>query len=173
MKLETIEKTIPCLILIIVLSSCSIYQSKSSQEKSRACLAFSINHGMNKREEILSLLNGQRPAQIPCFSGLIQITAAGLDSVGLKLHEAHTDAGKMARAAASTFKLTGFPSAVVPLDLCVEAEALGAKIDFHIDLATLYFQTPEKPFSSKTVRRLIHKTPAGDVFRWCAKQSNY
>jgi MtaA/CmuA family methyltransferase len=85
---------------------------------------------MNKREEILSLLNGWRPSRIPCFSGLIHVTTEGLASLDLALHEAHTDAGKMARAAASTFKLTGFLSAVVPLDLCVEAEALGAEVDF-------------------------------------------
>ena len=38
--------------------------------------------------------------------------------------------GKMAKASASTFKLSGLPSAVAPLDMYVEAEALGAKIDF-------------------------------------------
>jgi len=85
---------------------------------------------MTRRDEILSLLSGQPPEQTPCFSGLISVTAAGLDSLGLKLHKAHTDADRLARAAASTFKLTGFPSAVVPLELCVEAEALGAEIDF-------------------------------------------
>ena len=99
---------------------------------------------MNQREEILSLLNGQRPVQIPCFSGLIHVTAAGLDSVGLKLHETHTDAGRMARAAASTYRLTGFPSAVVPLDLCVEAEALGAEIDFRVGSANPEFPRPAK-----------------------------
>jgi [methyl-Co(III) methanol-specific corrinoid protein]:coenzyme M methyltransferase len=36
----------------------------------------------------------------------------------------------MARAAASTYRASGFGSAVVPLDLCVEAEALGATVDF-------------------------------------------
>ncbi len=39
----------------------------------------------------------------------------------------------MAKAAASTFKLSGLPSAVVPLDLYVEAEALGAEINFRAD----------------------------------------
>jgi [methyl-Co(III) methanol-specific corrinoid protein]:coenzyme M methyltransferase len=48
----------------------------------------------------------------------------------LSFPEIHRDAGKMARAAASTFKLTGFPSAVAPLDMLVEAEALGAQVDF-------------------------------------------
>ncbi len=36
----------------------------------------------------------------------------------------------MARASASTFKLSGLPSAVLPLDMVVEAEAIGAPIDF-------------------------------------------
>jgi [methyl-Co(III) methanol-specific corrinoid protein]:coenzyme M methyltransferase len=67
---------------------------------------------------------------VPCFSGLIHVTSAGLESEGLIFHETHKDAAKMAKAAASTYKLTGFPSAVVPLDLYVEAEALGAEIDF-------------------------------------------
>ena len=66
----------------------------------------------------------------PAFSGLIHITAEGLQSEALVFHEVHKDAAKMARAAASTFKSTGFPSAVAPLDMYVEAEALGGSIDF-------------------------------------------
>jgi [methyl-Co(III) methanol-specific corrinoid protein]:coenzyme M methyltransferase len=85
---------------------------------------------MNSRDEILALLNGQCIGHVPSFSGLIHVTSAGLESEGLVFHEVHKDAGKMARAAASTYKLTGFPSAVVPLDLYVEAEALGAEIDY-------------------------------------------
>jgi [methyl-Co(III) methanol-specific corrinoid protein]:coenzyme M methyltransferase len=82
------------------------------------------------REEILSLLSGQKIGRIPAFSGLIHVTSAGLERERLKFHEVHRDASKMARAAGSTFKLTGLPSAVVPLDMLVEAEALGAPIDF-------------------------------------------
>jgi [methyl-Co(III) methanol-specific corrinoid protein]:coenzyme M methyltransferase len=100
---------------------------------------------MNQREEILSLLNRQRPAPISCFSGLIHVTAEGLASAGLKLHEVHTDADKMARAAASTFRLVGFPSAAVPLDLCVEAEALGAEMDFCSDIPNPAFPRPARP----------------------------
>ncbi len=82
------------------------------------------------REEILTLLSGQKIGKIPAFSGLIHVTSAGIESEGFSFHEAHRDAGKMARAAGSTFKLTGLPSAVAPLDMLVEAEALGAPIDF-------------------------------------------
>jgi MtaA/CmuA family methyltransferase len=108
-------------------------------------MASSAMDDMNQREEILSLFTGQRLAQIPCFSGLIHITVAGLNSVGLKLHEIHTDAGRMARGASSTYRLTGFGSAAVPFDLCVEAEALGAEVDFRAVSASLEFPRLVKP----------------------------
>ncbi|MBI5295538.1 MAG: hypothetical protein HY869_08690 [Chloroflexi bacterium] len=82
------------------------------------------------RTQILDLLNGKRVDGIPAFSGLTHVTAAGLEREGLAFHETHRDAEKMARAAASTFRGAGFPSAALPLDMCVEAEALGAEVDF-------------------------------------------
>ncbi len=85
------------------------------------------------RSEILDLLSGKKIDSQPVFSGLIHVTAEGLNSEGLVFHETHNDANKMAKAAASTFKLSGLPSAVVPLDLYVEAEALGAEINFRAD----------------------------------------
>jgi [methyl-Co(III) methanol-specific corrinoid protein]:coenzyme M methyltransferase len=85
------------------------------------------------REEILSLLSGQKIDTVPAFSGLIHITAEGLKHDGLAFHEVHHDANKMARAAASTYKLTGMPSAALPLDLCAPAEALGAELSFYND----------------------------------------
>ncbi len=85
---------------------------------------------MSQRAEILELLDGKKIKSNPAFSGLIHVTSPGLESEGLSFSEVHRDAGKMARAAASTFRLTGFPSAVAPLDMLVEAEALGAEIDF-------------------------------------------
>lgn len=87
----------------------------------------------SRREQILDLLAGKKIGEIPPFSGLIHVTAEGLEREGLKLHEAHHEAGKMARAAASTFKSTGTPSATLPLDLCAPAEALGAELNFYED----------------------------------------
>jgi [methyl-Co(III) methanol-specific corrinoid protein]:coenzyme M methyltransferase len=85
------------------------------------------------REEILELLNGKKIKSQPAFSGLIHITAEGLEREGLAFHEIHKDAEKMAKAAASTFKLTGMPSATLPLDLCASAEALGSELIFYED----------------------------------------
>lgn len=83
------------------------------------------------REEILELLSGKKINSQPAFSGLIHITAEGLAAEGFTLHEVHKDAEKMAKAAASTFKLTGMPSATLPLDLCAPAEALGSELIFY------------------------------------------
>ncbi len=68
------------------------------------------------REKILDLLSGKKVDSPPAFSGLIHVTAEGLQSEGLVFHETHKDAQKMAKAAASTFKLSGLPSASLPLD---------------------------------------------------------
>jgi [methyl-Co(III) methanol-specific corrinoid protein]:coenzyme M methyltransferase len=103
---------------------------------------------MNQRAEILRLLSGQKISSQPAFSGLIHVTAEGLQREGLVFHEVHKDAGKMEKAAASTFKLSGLPSAVAPLDMCVEAEALGAKIDFRESGGFLFPQVATALFPS-------------------------
>lgn len=104
---------------------------------------------MNPRETILSLFQGNPATSQPAFSGLIHITAEGLQSEGLVFHEVHKDARKMAKAAANTFKLSGFPSAVAPLDMYVEAEALGGTIDF-VRNRELVFPQIAKPLFAST-----------------------
>jgi [methyl-Co(III) methanol-specific corrinoid protein]:coenzyme M methyltransferase len=104
---------------------------------------------MSSRAEILDLLSGHTIANQPAFSGLIHITAEGLESERLLFHEIHRDARKMANAAASTFKLSGLPSAVLPLDMCVETEAIGSSIDFRED-GEYAFPRVAKPLFSST-----------------------
>jgi MtaA/CmuA family methyltransferase len=89
-----------------------------------------------QKQDILSLLSRKPVNTPPLFSGLISVTAMGLEQEGLLFHEAHLDAVKMARAAANTFRASGFGSAVLPLDMCVEAEALGARVDFREEYET-------------------------------------
>lgn len=105
------------------------------------------------RDEILKLLNGEKIASTPAFSGLIHVTAEGLASEHLLLHEIHHNAGKMARAAVSTFKLTGLPSAALPLDLCAPAEALGAELIFYNNEEMQFPQVKKLLFqSTKEIR---------------------
>ena len=100
------------------------------------------------REKILSLLSGQKIDTVPAFSGLIHVTVEGLEREGMKLYETHHDAEKMARAATSTFKLTGMPSATLPLDLCSPAEALGSELNFYEDGRLQFPQVKKVIFKS-------------------------
>jgi MtaA/CmuA family methyltransferase len=103
---------------------------------------------MNQRQEILNLLSGKKIKSKPSFSGLIHVTSAGLESEGLTFHEVHRDAGKMAKAALSTYKWAGFPSIAIPLDLCVEAEALGAEINYRENEPYEFPSIRKAPFQS-------------------------
>ena len=102
----------------------------------------------NSRDEVLGLLHGRQGERRPCFSGLISVTEPGLQSLGLRFGEIHTDATKMAAAAATSYRLFGLESAVVPTDICVEAGALGAEVDFRIDSPRPEFPTVVKPLAT-------------------------
>ncbi|HEX7593324.1 MAG TPA: uroporphyrinogen decarboxylase family protein [Anaerolineae bacterium] len=103
---------------------------------------------MRSRDETLAILRGERVARLPVFSGLPSLTASGLKAAGVRYSEAHTDAAQMAAAAASTFELFGFESAVVPFDLCVEAEALGCGVDFQTDVDILLAPVVDQPLEN-------------------------
>jgi [methyl-Co(III) methanol-specific corrinoid protein]:coenzyme M methyltransferase len=120
------------------------------------------------RDDILKLLNGEKIASTPAFSGLIHVTAEGLKSEGLSLKEVHHDAEKMARAATSTFKLTGMPSAALPLDLCSPAEALGAELIFYDDEEMQFPQVKKLLFqSTKEILELERLEIGGRIHLIC------
>jgi MtaA/CmuA family methyltransferase len=104
---------------------------------------------VTSRQTILDLLSGKKIDSQPAFSGLIHITAEGLQNESLLFHEIHKDSRKMAQASASTFRLSGLPSAVAPLDMLVEAEALGAAIDF-VERREFIFPQTRKPLFAST-----------------------
>jgi [methyl-Co(III) methanol-specific corrinoid protein]:coenzyme M methyltransferase len=117
----------------------------------------------SSRADVLALLNGQRVGRVPCFSGLISVTAPGLRSLGLRFSETHGDARKLAAAAASTYRRFGFESAVAPLDLCVEAEALGAAVDFRADVDEPMFPLVAAPLVSSAADFDVRRP--GDILR--------
>lgn len=119
------------------------------------------------RGQILDLLHGKKINTQPVFSGLIHVTTEGLESEGLSLHEVHHDAKKMARAAASTFKLTGMPSAALPLDLCSPAEALGADLIFYENGELQFPQVKKLLFMSAREVAELKPTPSGRISLIC------
>jgi [methyl-Co(III) methanol-specific corrinoid protein]:coenzyme M methyltransferase len=96
---------------------------------------------MNSRQRILKLFTGEPVDRVPCFSGMGNVTTEGLKTLGYKFAAVHLDAKMMAESAATTPKLFGFESAVVPFDLTVEAEALGCQINVYAHSEDLLYPT--------------------------------
>ncbi|MCL5264838.1 MAG: methyltransferase [Chloroflexi bacterium] len=88
-------------------------------------------NGKTSRDRVLDLFNGERQHPTPVFSGMGNVTVHGIYPQGWRFAEIHTDAEKMARAAASTSQLFGFECAVAPFDMGVEAGALGCEINYY------------------------------------------
>ncbi len=96
---------------------------------------------MTSRDRVLKLFAGEAIDRLPCFSGMGNVTTEGLRKFNYKFAEVHSDAKMMADSAASTYKLFGFECAVVPFDLCVEAEALGCEINVYSHAEDILYPT--------------------------------
>jgi [methyl-Co(III) methanol-specific corrinoid protein]:coenzyme M methyltransferase len=110
---------------------------------------------MNSRERVLKLFKGEEVDRVPCFSGMGNVTEEGIKRLGYRFADIHLDAKMMADTAATTFKLFGFESAVVPVDLCVEAEALGCEINVYAHAEGILYPTIKK--------KLVHNEAEMDV----------
>lgn len=96
---------------------------------------------LTSRERVLNLFAGKETDRPACYSGMGNVTVAGLKELGYKFPEVHRDAKKMADLAATTHKMFGFECAVVPFDLCVEAEVLGCEMNAYDDVDQLLYPT--------------------------------
>src|SRR5512135_815964 len=86
---------------------------------------------MNSRERVIKLFKKEAIDRVPCFSGMGNVTEEGIRKLGYRFADIHLDAKMMADTAATTYRLFGFECGVVPVDLCVEAEALGCVINVY------------------------------------------
>jgi [methyl-Co(III) methanol-specific corrinoid protein]:coenzyme M methyltransferase len=108
-----------------------------------------MDAGLNSRERVLRFFQRQEIDRIPVFSGMGNVTVHGLEKYGWRFADIHVDAHKMASMAASTFQFFGFECAVVPFDMGVEAEALGAGINFYSHHTDIIYPTISKKVSEK------------------------
>lgn len=113
----------------------------------------------NSRDTVLKVLRGQKGDHIPNFSGMGSITLHGIEQLGYRFNEIHVDPRKMADAAASTYRLFGVESAVVPFDMGVVAESLGATVKYYekADQGQIIYPT----MTRKVVDRANVAAPAG------------
>ncbi|UCG79432.1 MAG: MtaA/CmuA family methyltransferase [Nitrospirota bacterium] len=96
---------------------------------------------MSSKDRVTRLFKKEETDRVPCFSGMGNVTTTGLDELGYKFAQVHLDAKQMAETAVTTPKLFGFDSCVLPFDLCVEAEALGAVINTYPHSEDLLYPT--------------------------------
>ena len=90
-----------------------------------------MSTGLNSKERVMRFFGKEEIDRVPVFSGMGNVTVHGLEKYGWNFAEIHVDARKMADMAASTFQLFGLECAVLPFDMGVEAEALGAGVNFY------------------------------------------
>lgn len=96
---------------------------------------------MTSRERVGRLFRGEETDRPACFSGMGNVTTEGLNGLGYKFAQVHLNARMMAETAATTPRLFGFDSCVLPFDLCVEAEALGCEINTYPHSEDLLYPT--------------------------------
>ena len=109
-----------------------------------------MSANMTPRERVLKFLNGEKVDRPPIFSGMGNVIKPVLDKYGIVFSRVHRDSELMARAAAGMYREFGYECAVVPFDLGVEAEALGAKMNYYDDVEGLLYPTIKEK-SIKTV----------------------
>lgn len=122
-----------------------------------------MNAELSPRERVLRFFQRQEIDRIPVFSGYGNITVHGLEQYGWKFADIHVDASKMASMAASTFKLFGFECAAVPFDMGVEAEALGAGVNFYAHHTDIVYPTISKKVTEKVAD--LDLRPPADLSR--------
>ncbi len=110
---------------------------------------------MTSKERVLKLFAGEPTDRVACFSGMGNATTEGLNQLGYKFAQVHLDARQMAETAATTHKLFGFDCCVLPFDLCVEAEALGCKINTYPHSEDLLYPTIKE--------KIIHNEDEMDI----------
>ncbi len=96
---------------------------------------------MTAKERVMKLLNGEKIDRPPIFSGMGNVIKPVLDKSGIVFSRVHRDSDLMAKAAAGMYWEFKFECAVVPFDLGVEAEALGARMNFYDEVEGLLYPT--------------------------------
>jgi [methyl-Co(III) methanol-specific corrinoid protein]:coenzyme M methyltransferase len=96
---------------------------------------------LSGRDIVVRFLNKQPVPRMPCFSGMGHVTVTGLEQCNVRFAHVHGNAREMADTAATSHTLYGFDCVVVPYDLGVEAEALGAKLNTYSKSDDLLYPT--------------------------------
>jgi [methyl-Co(III) methanol-specific corrinoid protein]:coenzyme M methyltransferase len=84
-------------------------------------------------ERLMAILSGKKNTvdRIPCINSVSVSTVEFMKTYGAYWPAAHRDSEKMAKLASAAYRSCSLEIVSVPFCMTVEAEVLGAKIDFH------------------------------------------
>jgi len=87
---------------------------------------------MNAFDRLTAILEGKRRDvdRLPAMNSVGTYTLDSMAALDARWPEVHRDPEKMARLAAGLSKLAGLDNITVPFDLTLEAEVLGASVDY-------------------------------------------
>lgn len=104
---------------------------------------------MTSKERVMRLFNKEPIDTMPIFSGMGMVVMPGIEKIGCKFAQVHTDANWLAQSAIWSTKLMGFDSIVVPYDMTFESEAMGNTISLYEDSEDILYPTiPKKIWNS-------------------------
>lgn len=105
--------------------------------------------GLTSKQRVLGLLNGEQVDRAACYSGTGTVWGAALEHYGYNFADVHYDPEKMADLATFPYETASFECAVMPFDICVEAELLGCELNL--------FKDGDKSIYPNIKKRLILK----------------
>jgi [methyl-Co(III) methanol-specific corrinoid protein]:coenzyme M methyltransferase len=104
---------------------------------------------LSPKERVLRLLRKEPIDTMPFFSGMGMVVMPGIQKVGCKFAQIHTDANRMAMSAVWSARLMGFDCVVIPYDMTMESEAVGNQISLYEDSEDILYPTiPHKKWKS-------------------------
>ncbi|GAB4247963.1 MAG: methylcobamide:CoM methyltransferase MtaA [Thermoleophilia bacterium] len=101
---------------------------------------------MTHKERVLKTIKGEPVDEVPAFTGFGAVIVDGLQKYDLRFAHVHLDADEMAKAAKATTELAGVDAIVVPFDMGVEAEALGATLNTYAHSEDILYPTLRDKF---------------------------
>lgn len=115
---------------------------------------------MTSKQRILGLLTGQQVDRVACYSGTGTVWGAALEHYGYAFADVHFDSEKMADIAVFPYERTGFECAMIPFDICVEAELLGCELNLFKECDESTYPNIRKRLILKSAEMSSLKIPA-------------
>jgi len=108
---------------------------------------------MNSYDIVMEMLKGNKDTvdRIPCVNSVSMATVDFMKAYDAYWPKAHFDPEKMARLGAAAHKLCGLDNITIPFDMTMEAELMGARINYHEDKIKWPSMFPDLAFHAKEI----------------------